>query len=787
MWTGKLFLMKIRPGKLLGIAALLAAVLAALCTFILLQGDHSGPQVVAETRRALREQGFKTELAEFNFSTTADFRAREAALTSISSRPSANFSGGPPDLLPTLANNSAIVVWQQDWLPNAPEEMQWHELHDVLDPLQFELDAACAAALSGPIRFNLEAGQGSAMLLRPLAPLKNLTQSLGSRTVLELHEGRADSAWTNVLAATRLVTAWDTEPVDISHMVRFACVTFAYNAAWQALQTNGWSDKQLARLQREWESVDFFKGLPETAAFKRASTAAMCQRERQEPLESGFTAGQFFKEALSTPRAAWGWVTSYGKQLRYRNAGSYEDEKALLLFYRDRELELRRAIQTKTWAEMRTLPGVTNRVMFLSNHSSRMQSILNMQELGGAFQRGGMTFLGRAVQAEAQRRLLVTALALARHHTKHGAYPQTLAELAPEFVTSPPVDFMDGQPMRYQRTDDGHFALYSVGLDGVDNGGHVPSRDPYDFPIRSPRGFGAPQESDLVWPRPASAASVAARHRELLNTRALQANEVEAAQANARWDFTARRQAEAPRLLAREPERIPDDLKYFGRPLAERLRNGSAAGTNQITLQEMFTLRQVLTGAEPETITFDAPIRFTALTNLGMLALLIDVTTNGEDLDEGCGVSQMECQAAPNGDCRLTWSTLYEAPGQHALQLALALDRPGKDTREIIGPVFPCVVTNLCQFSLGSAMYDPATGAILHARLPEPDGVYTAELTAENGNHLKTFTGTTTNGSIKIFWNLVDDQGRRLTGETFNSTFHVTLPGSGRSQTLKGP
>jgi hypothetical protein len=52
---------------------------------------------------------------------------------------------------------------------------------------------------------------------------------------------------------------------------------------------------------------------------------------------------------------------------------------------------------------------------------------------------------------------------------------------------------------------------------------------------------------------------------------------------------------------------------------------------------------------------------------------------------------------------------------------------------------------------------------------------------------LKTFNGSTTDGTIKIFWDLVDEQGRLFTNNFFGSVIHISLPGSGRSQTMKGP
>ena len=38
--------------------------------------DNAGQKAVEETRQALHQQGFKTDLADFNFSMSAEMRAR---------------------------------------------------------------------------------------------------------------------------------------------------------------------------------------------------------------------------------------------------------------------------------------------------------------------------------------------------------------------------------------------------------------------------------------------------------------------------------------------------------------------------------------------------------------------------------------------------------------------------------------------------------------------------------------------------------------------------------------
>jgi hypothetical protein len=85
------------------------------------------------------------------------------------------------------------------------------------------------------------------------------------------------------------------------------------------------------------------------------------------------------------------------------------------------------------------------------------------------------------VEMEARRRMAITAIALERYRTRRGDYPDRLSGLVPELVVAIPVDPVDGMALRYARTADGGFRLYSVGLDGRDNGGA--------------------RQTDLVWPR----------------------------------------------------------------------------------------------------------------------------------------------------------------------------------------------------------------------------------------------------------------------------------------------
>src|ERR1035437_1984597 len=267
--------MKHRPGNLFWIVILVLALAGWRVALRPAQPDAAAAKALAETRQALRAQGFKTDLADFDLSTTPELRAREAILKNTASN---RFSGSFPEpLLPPVGTDSAMVVWKLNSLKREnrssyddSDRLSWDKFRDAISQNQLLYDPACRAILSGPIRFNLDASRGSGMLLPHLAVMKNLAQTFGDRTVLALHDGNQPAAWTNLLAATRLVTAYEPEPADISHLVRIAWGALTHNTLWQALQTNGWTDDQLARLQQEWESVDYFTNLPTTVAFQRA-------------------------------------------------------------------------------------------------------------------------------------------------------------------------------------------------------------------------------------------------------------------------------------------------------------------------------------------------------------------------------------------------------------------------------------------------------------------------------------------------------------------------------------
>lgn len=90
-------------------------------------------------------------------------------------------------------------------------------------------------------------------------------------------------------------------------------------------------------------------------------------------------------------------------------------------------------------------------------------------------------FVLQHYRGKADRRLTAAALALRLYAAEHdGHYPTTLDELVPKYLPAVPVDpfAAGGKPLCYSAEDPAAPVLYSVGENGVDDGGTVAPTNP---------------------------------------------------------------------------------------------------------------------------------------------------------------------------------------------------------------------------------------------------------------------------------------------------------------------
>src|SRR5262245_309855 len=83
---------------------------------------------------------------------------------------------------------------------------------------------------------------------------------------------------------------------------------------------------------------------------------------------------------------------------------------------------------------------------------------------------------GACLRTLAQLRCASVALALERYRQAQGRWPEELTALKPAYLREVPGDPFAGAPLRYRRLGDG-VVVYSVGLDGTDDGGTLDDKD----------------------------------------------------------------------------------------------------------------------------------------------------------------------------------------------------------------------------------------------------------------------------------------------------------------------
>jgi hypothetical protein len=220
---------------------------------------------------------------------------------------------------------------------------------------------------------------------------------------------------------------------------------------------------------------------------------------------------------------------------------------------------------------------------------------------------------------------------------------------------------------------------------------------------------------------------------------------------------------------------IYDEVDLSGDGLVGRIKK--ALRMNPFDISNPLSLKQVITGDEPDIATFEVPIAYNLLNNIGVLHLNVD----------GVDATLEECDQAPDGNCLLKWNTDYESPGQNYLQAMIALNKDPNEEVDSLGIGVGALVEfnspNVAQFYEGHSRFDSG-GATLYATTPTcPDATYTIELQTPDGNHIKwlAVNQTTSSGEISVPWNLTyDNDVTVFTGDRVKAIFNVSLldPGS---------
>ena len=469
------------------------------CVFLFFVPHGSARRKLAEYKKQLIAQGEKLDLASHALPRNSGVSNMAGQFLAFSGRwfipHSDDFSSAMKLMAPGAAAISYTNLDAKLMASYETNKIQAAQLREILR--------------GAKIDFEVDYSHGVDTPLPHLAEIKRMSLQLSETARQALHERDFGEAALDLGAEADMLRLLSQEPVLISSLVRIACARIAIGAAWEGLQRNGWNDAQLAALQAKWQQLNLFTNLDAVMAAERAFAIDALAKARHftnvaqlspfwgltGPPPATPTFGDWLGELMKDPKAAINDAyIRYPKFWMWKSSWSYEEELCALQMI-TAEVEACRRIDTLNYCALTLgeLPNQTSNILH-SFPKSESHFMASYGYMDGPLHRG----LVKSVQAEVSRQLLVTAIALERFHLRHSAWPDTLEKLVPDFLPQVPLDFMDGKPLRYRSGINGLYVLYSVGLDGKDDGGD-PSPPPNETSFNN---FG--DMRDIVWPQPAS-------------------------------------------------------------------------------------------------------------------------------------------------------------------------------------------------------------------------------------------------------------------------------------------
>ena len=294
----------------------------------------------------------------------------------------------------------------------------------------------------------------------------------------ELHQGRLEKD----------------EPTLVAQMIRVAVAGLGLATTWDALQAPGWTEPQLERLQKAWEPVDLVEAVEKGVVGARASgyEIFVLVRRRSGPQASRFLRTSWNIRSSSSKPTFEDVATDYLCFPAYKLIGIDADELFYLKTMQEGITALRLVQAHRPWPDVKqALFKAVSPVYQLTNVLDRFRYPLSLIAIPNY-----PKACGTAIDVETERQMTLAVIALKRFQLRHGQLPPDLEALVPELLPALPYDYMSAKPLRYLLKPDGSYVLYSVGLDGIDDGG-----DPSPAPGGSPGLWGG---RDAVWPSPAT-------------------------------------------------------------------------------------------------------------------------------------------------------------------------------------------------------------------------------------------------------------------------------------------
>lgn len=319
-------------------------------------------------------------------------------------------------------------------------------------------------------RFPIRWYDGFGAMLPHLAKLKSMQQWIELHVRTRLAAGDIDGAFADAKTAVRLAEMVREEPLIISQLVRIALNSIAARTIDHGVLSHQWTEAQLREFQEIFSRMTLIGDMGTAFEGERAIAISTVDKWISDPQKGAEVLPD--SEAFPIrPLIEKHRIPGVNGFIRY-NQVSLATYYSLLIRYA-KQVETKGAA-SGFLAEVSAMTEATDGALKSMSKGQDPRTLLTRM-LAPAVSKA----LVKAVRAEQRARLTSVACAIERFRIKHGGYPSSLSELVPEYVASEPLDLLDHKPLRYRKEVNGTFTLWSVGINGVDDGGilHAQKKD----------------------------------------------------------------------------------------------------------------------------------------------------------------------------------------------------------------------------------------------------------------------------------------------------------------------
>jgi hypothetical protein len=308
---------------------------------------------------------------------------------------------------------------------------------------------------------------------------RELATALAARAMLRVGQGKFDEAWQDLLACHRLGRTVARGATLIESLVGIACDHVASEADLAFLERGRLTSRQVLDRLKDLRALPPLPPLADrmdlAERFAYLDSLQLIRRGGVGMLEA-LAGGKRPRKPDADEQKALALI-DWGPALRDGNR--WYDRLAAALRGKDRAAREKALDQIEEGVKALKKEAVApaNLARLLKNPPDRTAGKAIGSVLIGLLLPAARKVQQSADRAEQIQRNLHVAFALAAFQRDHQRYPQKLADLAPRYLAEVPSDIFSGKELIYRPSRQGYL-LYSVGVNGKDDGGRWLDDDP---------------------------------------------------------------------------------------------------------------------------------------------------------------------------------------------------------------------------------------------------------------------------------------------------------------------